>query len=275
VGIPLGSVKPIQRLLEGHASSQVHELLSALDRLRGLSTDEQLAQIAVIRSGLSASADITPEGTLHELQSWLAFLRDSVAAEKRPRANQSPRGFRRWWAQQREHFLMQSLDAIVDGLGDDDKLILLGHNVHLSKDAANLHFHPQFSTFWGLRSWLRAWGYRMFFKLAGWPTGMGDSVGAHLHRRFPGQVLSIWMLYGQGSLMASKGPRTVRLQGDTVESLLARVGDRFLLPLNDVDPQARAILSHANVRLMGGSYVSGDLIAQADAIYFVREVNAE
>ena len=170
---------------------------------------------------------------------------------------------------------MQSLDAIVDGLRHDDKLILLGHNVHLSTDAANLHFHPQFSSFWGLRSWVRAWGYRLYFKLAGWSTNMGDSVGAHLQRRFPGQVLSVWMLYGQGSLMAPKGPRTVRLHSDTVESLLAQVGDRFLLPLNEVDPQAKAILSHANVRSAGGSYACTDLTAQAEAIYFVRDVKAE
>lgn len=274
LGIPLGSIKPIQGLLEGPASSQVHELLRALDRLRGLSTDEQLAQIEAIQDHLTAAADILPAETQRELQSWLAFLHDSVAAEKRPRANQDPRGSRRWWAQ-REHFLMQSLDAIVDGLSGDEKLILLGHNVHLSKDAANLHFHPQFSNFWGFRSWLLAWGYRMFFKLAGWPTNMGDSVGAHVHQRFPGQVLSIWMLYGQGSLMTPKGPRTVRLRDDTVESLLAQVGDRFLLPLNNVDPQARTILSHANVRLMGGYYASTDLTAQADAIYFVKDVNAE
>jgi len=274
LGVPLGSVKPIQWLLEGHADGQVQELLSALDRLRGLSTDEQLVQIEALQGKLPRCADVLAEGTFGELQSWLAFLHDSVAAEKRPRANQDPRGFRRWWAQ-REHFLMQSLDAIVAGLGRDEKLILLGHNVHLSKDAANLQFHPQFSSFWGLRSWLRAWGYRMFFKLAGWSTNMGDSVGAHLHRRFPGQVLSIWMLYGQGSSMAPKGPRTVRLHDDTVESLLAQVGDRFLLPLSNVDPQARAILSHANVRLMEGHYASTDLTAQADALYFVREVHAE
>jgi erythromycin esterase-like protein len=274
LGIPLGSVKPIQRLLEGRASSQVQELLSALDRLKGLSTDEQLTQIEAIQNHLTASADILPARIQRELQSWLAFLRDSVAAEKRPRQNQDSGGNRRWWAQ-REHFLMQFLDAIVDGLSSDDKLILLGHDVHLSKDAANLHLHPQFSCFWGALSWLRAWGYKTFFTLAGWPTSMGDSVGAHLHRRFPGQVLSVWMLYGQGSLMTEKGPRTVRLHGDTVESLLAQVGDRFLLPLNDVDPPARAILSHANIRLAGGSYASTDLTAQADALYFVREVNAQ
>ena len=84
LGVPLGSVKPIQWLLEGHAGSQVHELLSALDRLRGLSTDEQLAQIEAIQNRLTASADIAPDGTPGELQSWLAFLHDSVAAEKRP-----------------------------------------------------------------------------------------------------------------------------------------------------------------------------------------------
>ncbi|MBN1505993.1 MAG: erythromycin esterase family protein [Sedimentisphaerales bacterium] len=274
IGIPLGSLKPIQWLLEGHAGTQVDELLSTLDKLKGLSTDGQLAQIEVVQSRLTAFAGLLPAGTLGELRPWLAFLHDSVAAEKRPRANQDSRGSRRWWIQ-REHVLMRYLDAIVDGLSADDKLILMSHNVHLSKDAANLHFHPQFSSFWGLWSWLRAWGYRMFFPLAGWPTSMGDSVGAHLHRRFPGQVLSIWMLYGQGSSMAPKGPRTVRLHGDTVESLLARVGDRFLLPLNDVDPQARAILSRANVRLMGGSYVSTDLTAQADAIYFVRNISAQ
>ncbi len=274
LGIPLGSVKPIQWLLEGHADTQVNELLSAIDRLKGLSTDEQLARIEAIQNRLTASADVLPAGTLSELQSWLAFLHESVTAEKRPRANQDSRGSRRWWAQ-REHVLMRYLDGIVDGLSGDDKLILMGHNVHLSKDAANLHFHPQFGSFWGLWSWLRAWGYRVFFKLAGWPTSMGDSVGAHLHRRFPGEVLSVWMLYGQGSSMASKGPRTLRMHGDTVESLLTQVGDRFLLPLNDIDPQARAILSHANVRLMEGSYASTDLTAQADAIYFVRDINAE
>jgi len=228
LGIPLGSVEPIQGLLEGHAGSQIHELFGAIDRLKGLSTNEQLAQIEMIQSNLAAYADILADGTFAELRSWLSFLHDSVAAEKRPRMAQDPRGHRLWWAE-REHFLMQSLDAMVDGLGSDEKLILLGHNVHLSKDAANLHLHPQFSSFWGLRSWLGAWGYRMYFKLAGWPTNMGDSVGAHLHRRFPGQVLSVWMLYGQGSLMTPKGPRTVRLRDDTVESLLAQVGDRFLL----------------------------------------------
>ena len=100
-------------------------------------------------------------------------------------------------------------------------------------------------------------------------------MGSHLHDRSPGQVLSIWMLYGRGSLMTPKGPRTIRLHSDTIESLLAQVGDRFLLPLNDADPQAKVILSNANMRFAGGLYASADLTSQADAIYFVKQVNAE
>ena len=69
------------------------------------------------------------------------------------------------------------------------------------------------------------------------------------------------MLYGRGTLMMAGGPWAVHLRGDTVESLLARIGDRFLLPLTDADPQARAILSHANVQLSWGRYASADLTA--------------
>jgi len=66
----------------------------------------------------------------------------------------------------------------------------------------------------------------------------------------------------------------VRPHDDTVESLLARVGNRFLLPLNDVDVSVQAILSNANLRLSWGEYVSADLTAQADAICFVKDVSA-
>ena len=190
--------------------------------------------------------------------------------------NRDPRGHRLWWAE-RERSMMQYLDALVEALGAEERLILMGHNVHLSKDTSRLHFHPQQSRFWGWRSWLRALGYEAFSRLTRCPLDIGlqdGSVGSHLHERFPGQVLSIWMLYGQGTLMMPAGPRTVHLHGDTIELLLARVGDRFLLPLNDADSAAKAILSHANMRLSWGSYASADLTCQADALYFVKDVNA-
>lgn len=276
MGMPRGSVEPIRRLLEGHTDRQIQELLRSVETLPGLLVDQQLTQIETIQAELIAHADVLPSDAFGALQSWLSFLHDSVAAEKRPRMTR-PRRHRLWRAQ-RERSMMQYLDAIVDALGRNARLILMGHNGHLSKDASKLRFQPQQSKFWGLRSWLRALGYEAFSRLTRCPMDIGaqdGSVGSHLHERFPGQVLSIWMLYGQGTLMMPSGPRTVRLHGDTVESLLAEVGDRFLLPLKDVDPQAKAILSNANLRLSWGSYASADLTAQADAIYFARDVNAE
>jgi hypothetical protein len=273
LGMPLGSVEVVKRLLEVQTDSQTRELLRSLDGLKDLSTDEQLVRIETIRSNLA----VHPDKHFDEVQSWLSFLHDSVATENRPRMKQDPRGHRLWRAE-RERSMMQYLDAIVDALGRDGRLILMGHNIHLSKDASKLRWQPQRSTFWGWRSWLRALGYEAFSRLTRYPLDGGiqdGSVGSHMHQRFPGQVLSIWMLYGQGTMMLPAGPRTVRPHRDTIEPLLAQVGDRFLLPLNDVDPQAAAVLSNANLRLSRGEYVSTDLTAQADAIYFVKDVSAD
>jgi erythromycin esterase-like protein len=277
VGIPLGSVEPVRHLLEGYPDRRVQELLNLINTLAGLSVEEQLARIEALQSRVITCADILPSDVLDELRSWLSFLHDSVAAEKRPRMTQDRHGHHVWRGR-REHAMMQYLDAIVAALGDDGKLVLMGHNGHLAKDASGLRFRPQLSRFWGWRSWLRALGYEAFSRLTRCPLDIGTpegSVGSHLCERFPGQVLSIWMLYGQGTLMMPAAPRTVRLHGDTVESLLAQVGDRFLLPLHDVDPQAKAILSNANLRTSRGYYASADLTAQADALHFVRDVHAE
>lgn len=272
LGMPLGSVAPMRSLRQGCTDDRLRETLDSIDGLADLSTDEQLARIEEIQRNLALRED-----HLDELRSWLDFLHDSVAAEKRPRMNRDRRGHRLWRAQ-RERLMMQYLDEIVAALEAEEKLILMGHNLHLSKEGSRLRSQPQPSRFWGWPSWLRALAYETLARLTQCPLDGGlqnGSVGSHLHQRFPGHVLSIWMLYGQGSLMMPRGPRTVRPHGDTIESLLARVGDRFLLPLNDADPQAKAILHNANLRLSWGSYVSADLTAQADAIYFVKHVNAE
>lgn len=277
LGVPLGSIGPIQSLLEGRTEDRVRELLTSIEGLGTLSTGEQLARVEAILSSLAIRADGPADESLGALPSWLNLLRDSLAAESRPRMNEDPRAHRRWRIQ-RERLMMQYLDEIVDGLGPDGRLILMGHNCHLSKDPANLHFRPQWSRFWGFRSYLRAWAYEAFSRLTRCPLGGGieeGSVGSHLHKRFPKHVLSVWMLYGRGTLMMPAGPRTVRIHGDTIESLLAQVGDRFLLPLQDADAQARMLLANANLRLAWGQYASADLGAQADAICFVKDVDAE
>ncbi len=74
--------------------------------------------------------------------------------------------------------------------------------------------------------------------------------------------------------MGKNGPMNIRLKSDTIESLLASVGDRFLLPLDQVDPRAQKVLARANFRTAGGYYGNADLTAQADVLYFVKNVTA-
>jgi hypothetical protein len=112
LGMPLGSVEPIRRLLEGHTDRRVQELLDSMNTLTGLSVEEQLARMEALQSRVTTCADILPSDVLGELRSWLSFLHDSVAAEKRPRMTQDRRGHHLWRGR-REHSMMQYLDAVV------------------------------------------------------------------------------------------------------------------------------------------------------------------
>jgi hypothetical protein len=277
--VPLGSIKPIKLLLEKHMyNTNIQGILDILNELTELSTDRQLAQVEVIQDNVATQTDaltkILGHETFEEFQSWLHFLHDSITAEKRPREH-NPQGHRLWRAE-RERSMMRYLDRIVDGLDTADRIMLIGHNGHLSKDAANLYNIPQQSLFWGVRSWFRTLGYGIWAKIYQCPLDLpGGSVGTHLHRRFSDDVFTIWAFYGQGQLMGREGPMNINLHGDTIESLLAQVGDRFLLPLDNVDPRARAVLANANFRWAGGRYGSADLTAQTDAIYFIMNITAE
>lgn len=280
LGAPLTSIRPIKALLEDQRhNTQIHGIFHLLDELSERSIDQQLARVEAIQRSLIARPTIYTEAlgqvTFEELRSWLCSLHDDIAAEKRPRMRHDPRGHRLWRAE-RERLMMRYLDRTIDGLNDGEKVMLMGHNGHLSKDAAQLFARPQLSFFWGMRSWFRALGYSIWARIHGCPLSMHEgSVGMHLHQRFPGEVLVIWTLYGQGQLMGRDGPLDIRVHDDTIESLLAQVGDRFLLPMDNVGPEARAVLTHANFRWAGGHYASADLTAQADAIYYIQHVTAE
>lgn len=279
LGSPLAAVEPILELLADHQhDDQVRDVVVRLRQLDGLETHQQLNQLEAICNLLADQRqqfiDSLGESRFRCIGSWMRTLRFSVASVNRPRYDQDQSGHRIWRAE-REKMMMEHLDAQVASCLPEDKFILLSHNGHLSKDARNVYSRPQRSTFWGYRSWLRYTAYRLNEIVTRRPLDLyGGSIGSHIHRRFPGQVFAIWMLYGEGQLMGRRGPIDIRLHTDTVESLLAQVGEHFLLPLHQVDRAARAVLACANFRSASGYYGSADLTSQADALYFVREVSA-
>ena len=105
------------------------------------------------------------------------------------------------------------------------------------------------------------------------PT-MWTSVGTHRARRYPGEIYSIWMLYDHGrhgTVLSAVGVEELDSNPAAVEHPMAEAGSTFVLQLTSDDE--RGSLHHEKCNfLQNGSIASGLLPAQADAVFFVREV---
>ncbi len=278
LGAPLTAVEVIKDLLIHNTDdTYVQQLLHDLSSLHELSLNRQLARMSNIWRTYSAQQDSLVHTIGHErstlLRYWLLTLREDLHAENRPQ-QQQPRAYTQW-LMQRENIMFRHLKESIEPLGPDNKIILMGHNYHMCKDSSRLHLGPRPSCIRPVRCYVRSLAYAFHAHLRGYPVKMWNSLGTMLHKESPAQCLSIWSFYGYGRLMGKKGPVQVRLQNDTLESLLAQVGDRYLLPLHQADDNTRKLLAHANFRGTGGAYSSGDLTALTDALYFVKTVNAE
>jgi erythromycin esterase-like protein len=163
--------------------------------------------------------------------------------------------FGRYWSeamQRREEALIERLDdGWLTRLDPAGKVILLGHNMHLSKDPSTLRYGASSED--------------AFLEM--WPT-----VGGAVAERLP--VYAIWMLYDHGSSVRPFDPDpvvSVPSHPDRIEHLLARVAPVLLLPLNDDDPRA-SWLDEDRRFVQNGDYASGRLRRHADAVFFVEEV---
>ena len=154
----------------------------------------------------------------------------------------------------REASMFRQVTEVLQDLPPTAKIILLGHNMHLSKKSESLRYGPVGS---------------------GAPP-MWTSVGTRLAESMPEQVYSIWMLYHHG--------RHAKLMADTIieqevegspyalEHILVKAGSMFLLPLQTGDPH-EAYLLHPHNFMMNGRPVGGIVANQADALFFVAEVH--
>jgi hypothetical protein len=139
------------------------------------------------------------------------------------------------------------------GLDPSSKVILMGHNMHLGKDASTLASGRAGS---------------------GASRGMWPTLGSAIADRAP--VYAVWMLYDHGTSVRAFAPDpivAVPSHPDRIEHLLAGIGKVLLLPLQDADPRAAWLDQDRNF-VQNGDYASGQIRRQADAIFFVEEVNA-
>ncbi len=153
----------------------------------------------------------------------------------------------------RETLMLRQVEYIRQGPGKGKKIVLMGHNRHLSKNICRI-------------------------KSAGaGPPGGGlvPALGTSLYRRDPAAVFSIWMLFESGE-SSSPGPeqnQTYAPHPDRLNALLSRVGDTFLLPIDNLDPRADLLNRPVAITGLYNLPFRAAVAEQADALFFTRTVS--
>jgi erythromycin esterase-like protein len=240
----------IRKRLESRASRDViREILKRMDLVRGESVLEEAARIAdlirYVDNNQNAITSIIGERGYTLLTRDLRSLKDGLifldAFKKAPSPGWGPA------LREREKSIFRQMDELLEDLDDDAKIILIGHNMHLSKDYT--------------RVWMRSGPM--------WP-----SIGTHMVRRLPGRIYSIWMLYDygrHGNMWNESFYEDVRSHPQRIERLFTKAGLLFILPFHSQDPQEQ-YLDEDRYFVTNGGLSHGLIRSQADAVFFVSEV---
>lgn len=222
-----------------HGESLEHEVARLADLARVL--DERIAGIAAL-VGLDAAA--TVRRSVETMRASLAYQAIAASAT-------DYRALRPALAA-RERLMVEHATWLLDQMGTADRLVLLGHNRHLSKDLAAMR------------------------RLGPGPPGGGlePSVGTVIAHELGAQVFAIWLLHEHGS--SSHPFTTLPAQYPTVpgsiNATLGRVGTRFLLRTDASAPAARPLRRRVDVMGLYGATFRAALARQTDAVVFVQNV---
>jgi erythromycin esterase-like protein len=254
--IPCVGYEDANAILARHADAPViQEVQKRIARVDGETRAEEAQRLddllGFIEKESSSITSILGENPAKDLVRTLRhevdYLLFADAAKEGPRTNEWIYGLIR-----REQRMVWLMDKILADLPADEKIILMGHNLHLSKDSEGIKFGPTGSP----------------------APGMWVSIGTYLEKRFPGEVYSMWMMYDHGrhgSILLPEGVAEVPSNPLCVEHLLSEVGESFFLPLNSGE-EGESFLHEPHNFLQNGSVASAVIAEQADALFFVREV---
>lgn len=148
---------------------------------------------------------------------------------------------------EREKTIFRQMDELLEDLNENDKIILIGHNMHLSKEYRKVWF--DYASMW-------------------------PSIGTHMVSRLPGKIYSIWMLYDygrHGNMWNESFHEDVPSHPNRIERLFTKAGFCFILPFQSRDPREQYLDEDRNF-LLNGRIGHGFIKSQADAIFFVSEV---
>jgi erythromycin esterase-like protein len=247
---PGGGYADARRLLEPHqGEAAVRDALTRLERVEGESRAAEIARLDALAAWLGERrAELERSLGAADARELTRMVRNLADSLRWVEAAALPRGSpeRRSGLVEREQAMMRSVDERLAALTPGQGLVLLGHDLHLSRASGAL-------------------------TLAGEP--LWETIGTHLAGRSPEGVHVLWTLFDQGR-HGVPGAQPALADVDSVpgsvEALLARAGERFVLPLGPRDELPRWLLRE-RAFLRGARGVLPD---QADTVVFLREVSA-
>lgn len=267
--LPGGGYEDVRKLLQPHWKNAVVagvlELLEApdsespekeLQRLRATleNIDQQMAELGAILTEKTANrVRFSLRVLLESLE--LVFYFNSRPCDPLQLAPWA-RGLTQIMAN-RERMMFEIMKAKLDELGANSKIVLMGHNFHLSKNPRSLRF--------------AAASVPDPIAAPMWP-----SIGEFVSQTLDIPVYSVWMIEAMGSQSgAGCESRECPIERgvDYLGRLLMNGHPAYLLPLGKpLDSRARSLDQRLSFAVQGGSY-SGNIVENADVIFFVETVS--
>ncbi len=157
---------------------------------------------------------------------------------------------------EREKVMFQNFKTKLQELDSDEKIVLMGHNFHLSKDPSSL--------------WFTSADVPVQYAPPMWP-----SIGQFVSRDLSLSTFSIWMIHNKGTQSNINCPTVscpVEAKPGYLGDTLSNLGQVFALPLFAMPADKLGYLDQRlNFGVNGGTY-SGNIHRNADMIFFVNEV---
>ena len=256
--LPGGGYEDVEELLEPvRGDPAVEELRARLSRASGETLEQEVERLTRAVSFAEAQrrrleAVLGPE-RFRRLMQDLGCLRDSFDWMRLAHPAQDFDALNVAMAA-REGVMHRTLLHVLSGLGPKDRVVLMSHSLHLTRDSRRIQ---------GFLQGAMPGGKRL------------PPVGDFVHRLLPGEVFSVWMLYDRGRDAQPYRWLSQELTSvpGSLNAALAEIGPAFVLATGSPDPRAGLLRRPMKMVHTSNAVCLAAVAEQTDALYFVREVS--
>jgi erythromycin esterase-like protein len=230
----------------------VLSILSLINRVQGETLEEEMKRLVNVLDKVKSLEDdlkkLLGETRYGILQEHIQTLYDSLKFNQiiNPALDYEAVGTA---MAAREEVMQRHVKFILSQMKPNDKLVLMGHNRHLSKESGMIKNAGAVS-----------------------PGGYsGPSLGTYINRLLPNQVFSIWQLHeqGKGSQPYTELKKEYSSIQRTLNPILSKVASKYMITTSGVPLLEKEI----DITGIYNTVFRTSIAKQADAIFFIRKVS--